>query len=234
MALAAAMHHTAKPRANEEVEGETNDATATEASTVAEPLAKLGQHSGIGYELVLALDVPLCAADGGTVGGRFCTGFPRGGGADERSRSAGARAPPEGSREEEEKVEEETVAEVFLATSFFLHESFVLAVSCSVSWCCSVQQRIQSMHQFSEASVHVFVDSDPEVVPESGHSSTHPWYLAATGSVFALPGVFRKIGFSARRLQPVFPSPWYVAVTCSVSVQYLPRPRYTRKLEFSG
>ena len=110
---------------------------------------------------------------------------------------------------------------------------FVLAVSCSVSWCCSVQQRIQSMRQFSEALdtfhiCYVFLDSDPEVVPESGHSSTHTWYLAPTGSVFALPRIYRKIGFSARRLQPFFPtSPWYVAVTCSVSVQYLPRPRYT-------
>ena len=54
------------------------------------------------------------------------------------------------------------VAEVFLATSSFLrcshweiwtlfHEPFVLAASCLVSWCCSVQQRIQSMRQFSEA-----------------------------------------------------------------------------------
>ena len=125
--------------------------------------------------------------------------------------------------------EEEAVGEVF-------HEPFVLAVSYSVSWCCSVQQRIQSMRQFSEALdifhiFYVFLDSDSEVVSESGHSSTHPWYMAGTGSVFALPEIFRKIGFSARRLQPVFPtSPWYVAVTCSVSVQHLPRPRNTGKM----
>ena len=95
------------------------------------------------------------------------------------------------------------------------------------------------MRQFSEALdifhiLYVFLDSDPEVFPESGHSSTHPWHLAATGWVFAVPGKGRKNGLSARRLQPVFPtSPWYVAVTCSVSVQYLPRPRFTGKLEFS-
>ena len=58
------------------------------------------------------------------------------------------------------------------------------------------------------------LDSDPEVVPDLLHSSTLPWYLAATGSVFALPGIYRKIGFSARRLQALFPtSPLYLAVT---------------------
>ena len=104
------------------------------------------------------------------------------------------------------------------------HGPFRLAVSCSVSWCCSVQQRIQSMRQFSEALdiflvFYVFLDSDPEVVPESGHSSTHPWYLAATGSVFALPRMYRKIDFSARQLQPVSPtSPWYVQILDKVMV----------------
>ena len=75
------------------------------------PQGRVGQHSGIGCELVLAR-CP-CAADGGTAGGRFCAGFPRGDGgerpgggvlrADEGSRSAEASAPPEGSREEEEE-----------------------------------------------------------------------------------------------------------------------------------
>ena len=70
------------------------------------------------------------------------------------------------------------------------HEPFVLAVLFSVSSCCSVQQRIQSTRQFSEALdifhiFYVFLDLDPEVVPESGHSSAHPWYLVATGSVCA-------------------------------------------------
>ena len=125
--------------------------------------------------------------------------------------------------------EEEAVAEVLRSTSSsfrnshseiwtLFYEPFVLAVSCSVSWCCLVQQWIQSLCQFSEALVFFLIfyvlDSDPEVVPESGHSSTHPWYLAATGSVFALPGIYRKIGFSARRLQSLFPtSPLYLAVT---------------------
>ena len=53
--------------------------------------------------------------------------------------------------------------------------------------------------------------------------------------LFALPKMYRKNGFSARRLQPVFPeSPWYLAVTCSVSVQCLPRQMSTENLEFSG
>ena len=70
MALAAATHHSAQPRAREGVEGETNDAPRrlkpplpekrpAPLEEVAEPQAKLGQHSGIGYELVLALDVPV-------------------------------------------------------------------------------------------------------------------------------------------------------------------------------
>ena len=70
MALAAATHHSAQPRAKEGVEGETNDAPRrpkpplpgkrpAPLEEVAEPQAKLGQHSGIGYELVLALDVPV-------------------------------------------------------------------------------------------------------------------------------------------------------------------------------
>ena len=101
------------------------------------------------------------------------------------------------------------------------YDPFVLAVSCSVSWCCLVQQWIQSLCQFSEALVFFLIfyvlDSDPEVVPESGHSSTHPWYLAATGSVFAVPGIYRKIGFSARRLQSLFPSSsLYLAVYFTV------------------
>ena len=52
------------------MEGETNDAPRrlkpplpgkrpAPLEEVAEPQAKLGQHSGIGYELVLALDVPV-------------------------------------------------------------------------------------------------------------------------------------------------------------------------------
>ena len=70
MALAAATHHSAHPIAKEGVEGETNDAPRrpkpplpgkrpAPLEEVAEPQAKLGQHSGIGYELVLALDVPV-------------------------------------------------------------------------------------------------------------------------------------------------------------------------------
>ena len=75
------------------------------------------------------------------------------------------------------------------------------------------------------------LDSDPEVVPESGHSSTHPWYLAATGSVFALPGRYRKIGVSARRLQSFFPtSPLYLAVTLLCLVLHL---EY-RTMDFPG
>ena len=66
----------------------------------------------------------------------------------------------------------------------------------SLSWCCLVQQWIQSLCQFSEALVFFLIfyvlDSDPEVVPESGHSSTHPWYLAATGSVFTLQLVLKN------------------------------------------
>ena len=67
MALAAVTHHSAQPRAQEEAEGETNDAPRRPKPSlpgkwpapleeVAEPQVKLGQHSGIGYELVLALD----------------------------------------------------------------------------------------------------------------------------------------------------------------------------------
>ena len=89
MALAAATHHSAQPRAREGVEGETNDAPRrlkpplqgkrpAPLEEVAEPQAKLGQHSGIGYELVLALDVPVL--HGGAASGRFCAGFSRGGG----------------------------------------------------------------------------------------------------------------------------------------------------------
>ena len=36
------------------------------------------------------------------------------------------------------------------------------------------------------------VGLEPEVVPDFLHSSTLPWHLAATGSVFALPGINRK------------------------------------------
>ena len=137
-------------------------------------------------------------------------------------RVGGCQGSEEGAleQEEEEEEEEEAVAGVLRATSSsfrnscseiwtLFYEPFVLAVSCSVSWCCLVQQWIQSLCQFSEALVFFLIfyvlDSDPEVVPESGHSSTHPWYLAATGSVFALPGIYRKIGFSA--------SPLHLAVT---------------------
>ena len=70
MALAASTHHSAQPRAKEGVEGETNDAPRrpkpplpgkrpAPLEEVAEPQAKLGKHSGIGYELDLALDVPV-------------------------------------------------------------------------------------------------------------------------------------------------------------------------------
>ena len=80
MALASATLHSAQPRAKE-VEGETNDAPRrpkpplpgkrpAPLEEVAEPQAKLGQHSGIGYEVVLALDVPVLL--------RLCAGFPRG------------------------------------------------------------------------------------------------------------------------------------------------------------
>ena len=69
MALAAATHHSAQPRAQEELEGEKYYAPRrpkpplpekrlAPLEEVAEPQAKLGQHSGIGYELVLALDAP--------------------------------------------------------------------------------------------------------------------------------------------------------------------------------
>ena len=149
-------------------------------------------------------------------------------------------------QEEEEEEEEEAVAEVLRATSSsfrnshseiwtFFYEPFVLAVSCSVSWCCLVQQWIQSLCQFSEALVFFLIfyvlDSDPEVVLESGHSSTHPWYLAATGSVFALPGICRKVGFSARRLQSLFPtSPLYLAVTLLCLVL----PLEYRTMDFPG
>ena len=47
----------------------------------------------------------------------FCAGFPRGGGADEGSRSAGASAPPEGSREEEEEEEAEASQGVLSSVS---------------------------------------------------------------------------------------------------------------------
>ena len=71
MALAAATHSSAQPMAKV-VEGETNDAPRrpkpplpgkrpAPLEEVAEPQAKLRQHSGICYELVLALDVPLHA-----------------------------------------------------------------------------------------------------------------------------------------------------------------------------
>ena len=72
MELATALHHSAQPveAPREGVEGETNDAPRrpkpplpgkrpAPLEEVAEPQAKLGQHSGIGYELVLALDVPV-------------------------------------------------------------------------------------------------------------------------------------------------------------------------------
>ena len=70
MALAAATHHSAQARAKEGVEGETNDAPRrpmpplpgtrpAPLEEVAEPHEKLGQHSGIGYELVHSLDVPV-------------------------------------------------------------------------------------------------------------------------------------------------------------------------------
>ena len=70
MALAAATHHSAQPRGKKGVEGETNDAPRrpkpplpgkrpAPPEEVAEPQEKLGQHSGIGCELVLALDAPV-------------------------------------------------------------------------------------------------------------------------------------------------------------------------------
>ena len=78
LALATALHHSAQrveaPR--EGVEGEKYYAPRRPKpplqgkrpapfEEVAEPQAKLGQHSGIGYELVLALDA---AHGGGTAG----------------------------------------------------------------------------------------------------------------------------------------------------------------------
>ena len=70
MALAAATHHSAQPRAQEGVEGETFDAPRRPKPSppgkrpaplekVTEPQEKLGQHSGNGYELDLALDAPV-------------------------------------------------------------------------------------------------------------------------------------------------------------------------------
>ena len=116
----------------------------------------------------------------------------------------------EGAREqeEEEEEEEEAVAEVLRATSFSFRNSH------SEIW-----------------TLFYVLDSDPEVVPDFLHSSTLPWYLAATGSVFALPGIYRKIGFSARRLQSLFPtSPLYLAVTLLCLVL----PLEKRTVDFPG
>ena len=114
----------------------------------------------------------------------------------------------EGAREqeeEEEEEEEEAVAEVLCATSSSFQNSH------SEIWTLFYEPFVLALDFFL---IFYVLDSDPEVVPDLLHSSTLPWYLAATGSVFALPGIYRKIGFSARRLQSLFPtSPLYLAVT---------------------
>ena len=94
------------------------------------PQGRVGQHSGIGYELVLALDVPVLQMveqpvdasalafleevggerPGGGVhaaGPRWLPQIPRFDREDAGGHAAEARAPPEGSREEEEEEEEE-------------------------------------------------------------------------------------------------------------------------------
>ena len=155
MALAAATHHSAQPRAKEEVEGETNDAPRrpkpplpgkrpASLVEVAEPQAKLGQHSGIGYELVLAPRC-WCAACGGTAGGcsgaRGRVGEEAGGGrgAEEMApyASESARSPPAEEvfrthfqAEEEEEEEEEASSDV-LTFLFSPRSSSTTAVACS-------------------------------------------------------------------------------------------------------
>ena len=69
------------------------------------------------------------------------------------------------------------------------------------------------------------VCSWPEVVPESGHSSTHTWYLAATGWVFALPKTYRKLDFLRDDFSQCFlraPGIWQSLVQCVCSVPASP------------
>ena len=78
---------------------------------VAEPQAMLGQYSGIGCELVLALDVPvlqMVELGGGVHEAGPCRlpQVPRFARADAGVRAAEARAPPEGSWEKKKKEEE--------------------------------------------------------------------------------------------------------------------------------
>ena len=130
----------------------------------------------------------------------------------------------EGAREqeEEEEEEEEAAAEVLCATSSSFQNSH------SEIWTLLYEPFVLAFDFFLTFYV---LDSDPEVVPDLLHSSTLPWYLAATGSVFALPGIYRKIGFSARRLQSLFPtSPLYLAVTLLCLVL----PLEKRTMDFPG
>ena len=80
------------------------------------------------------------------------------------------KATPADVEEEEEEEKEEAVAEVFLATSYFPWCSHWEIWTLFLFGVLVLLGRIQSMRQFSEALV-IF---HPEVVPESGHSSTHP------------------------------------------------------------
>ena len=68
MELAAALHHSRDvgPEKNDGLRAQTTASSGKRPAPleeVAEPQAKLGQHSGIGYELVLALDAPVQQVD---------------------------------------------------------------------------------------------------------------------------------------------------------------------------
>ena len=154
MALAESLHHSAQPlekaRAREVEEQDQHEALRRQEApppgkrpgVLQDPelQGRVERHCGVGYELVLAPDVPVLQMVEQSVG-RFCAGFPRGGGGEgfgggvsgtgpfrlprlpglgraaAGGRSAEARAPPEGSwEEEEEEEEEEEASQVFLSS----------------------------------------------------------------------------------------------------------------------
>ena len=207
---------------------------------VDEPQAKVGQQSGIGYELVLALDVPALQMVDQSVYASALAFFVE---ADERSRSAGASALPEGSREEEEEEEEAEASApllgLFLIVRFALGNldipSFwqspvrcpgVAPFNSGYSLCVS-SQRLWISFIFSTCSwtriLRSFLNLDN--LPRT------PGFWQPLVRCLPCPGFSEKLDFLRDDFSQCFlraPGMWQSLV------QYLPRPRYTGKLEFSG
>ena len=212
-------------------------ATSTEASTPGEA-AKLGQHSGIGYELVLALDVPVLQmveqpVDASALaffeeeakalhaeylvlarGAGPCCLLPRRAAAG--GHSADARAPREGSGEEEEEEEEEASSSLSSSSTgvWVLLAEYTVPASTH----CFVLQWIlpRSRRLFGTNSTQLLRDGGALAVRtwKPGLSKSH-FYLAPTCPVPVTPLEHRKIWCFPETSSRFFYDLLYLTVTCS-------------------